>query len=367
MAKIIYGVAGEGFGHSSRAHIIGQWLLDAGHDVMFLVSNKSFRYLGKHFPDRVNNMPGLSFIYYNSTVSFTRTFLHNLTNVPKMLGPGYDVVMNKLWDYDADLVITDFEPFSSFWAKFKSIPCISIDHEHLLTKATYAIPEAPKMVSYLSCTITKNYLAEADAYVILNFFKAPVTCPNAVVLPPVVRKQVLDKSPGKGDHIICYATTRTSLVKFLRVIRKFPNQKFYIYGADQDKTLRNCIFKPHSTEGFLEDLATCKGIIATGGFSLISECLHFRKKMLVIPIKNQYEQMINAINLEANDYALNAPSISEEVLADYIELLDTPAVNADGILWPDNQAVFDGLDSVIKRVTKDKVSLTPVNDLIAVA
>ena len=34
MAKIIYGVAGEGFGHSSRSHLIGQRLLDAGNDVI---------------------------------------------------------------------------------------------------------------------------------------------------------------------------------------------------------------------------------------------------------------------------------------------------------------------------------------------
>ena len=371
MAKIIYGVAGEGFGHSSRAHIIGQWLLDAGHDVIFLVSNKSYRYLGKHFPDRVYNMPGLTFIYYNSSVSFTRTFLHNLTNVPKMLGPGYNVIMNKLWNFEADLVISDFEPFAAFWAKIRSIPCISIDHEQLLTKAQYIEPQAPKVVSYLSVTITKNYLADADAYVILNFFKSPVTCSNAIVLPPVIRQHVLSQKPSHGDHIICYATTRTSIVKFLKIIRKFPQQKFFIYGADQDKTLRNCVFKPHSTDGFLADLASCRGIIATGGFSLISECLHFRKKMLVIPIKNQYEQMVNAVNLESNGYAMNVPEISEEALANYLEFLQTPAADSDGILWPDNKVVFDGLDEVIRRVTNGKVALdaetSKIDDLMAVA
>ena len=34
--------------------------------------------------------------------------------------------------------------------------------------------------------------------------------------------------------------------------------------------------------------------IATPGFSLISACLHFRKKMLLLPIQGQYEQMVNA-------------------------------------------------------------------------
>jgi len=33
MARIIYAVAGEGFGHSSRSHLIGQRLLEANISV----------------------------------------------------------------------------------------------------------------------------------------------------------------------------------------------------------------------------------------------------------------------------------------------------------------------------------------------
>jgi len=43
MAKIIYAVAGEGFGHSSRSHLIGQRFIDAGHDVMFAGSQNQSR------------------------------------------------------------------------------------------------------------------------------------------------------------------------------------------------------------------------------------------------------------------------------------------------------------------------------------
>ena len=48
MAKILYGVAGEGFGHSSRSHLTAQRLIDAGHEVMFAASNKSYKYLEKY-------------------------------------------------------------------------------------------------------------------------------------------------------------------------------------------------------------------------------------------------------------------------------------------------------------------------------
>ena len=63
MARIIYGVAGEGFGHSSRAHIIGRRLIDAGHTVMFAASMKSLVYLRQYFGDAVKEVFGLSFAY----------------------------------------------------------------------------------------------------------------------------------------------------------------------------------------------------------------------------------------------------------------------------------------------------------------
>ena len=63
MAKIIYAVAGEGFGHSSRSHLIGQRFIDAGHDVMFVGSQKSLIYLKQYFKDRVKEIFGLSFAY----------------------------------------------------------------------------------------------------------------------------------------------------------------------------------------------------------------------------------------------------------------------------------------------------------------
>jgi UDP:flavonoid glycosyltransferase YjiC (YdhE family) len=63
MAKIIYGVAGEGFGHSSRSHVIGRHLIDAGHEVLFAASRKSLSYLRKHFGEKVKEIAGLSLVY----------------------------------------------------------------------------------------------------------------------------------------------------------------------------------------------------------------------------------------------------------------------------------------------------------------
>ena len=85
MARILYGVAGEGFGHCSRAHLIGRYLLDAGHDVLFVGFGKAPLYLGPHFGDRAKEILGLSFEYTAGRIDQWRTFQKNLLGFPRMI------------------------------------------------------------------------------------------------------------------------------------------------------------------------------------------------------------------------------------------------------------------------------------------
>ena len=78
MAKIIYAVAGEGFGHSSRSHLIGQRLLDAGHDVVFVGSAKSLVYLKQYFGSHVKEIFGLSFDYQQGHIDPLKTVKKNI-------------------------------------------------------------------------------------------------------------------------------------------------------------------------------------------------------------------------------------------------------------------------------------------------
>jgi len=86
MAKIIYAVAGEGFGHSSRSHLIGQRLIDAGHDVMFVGSQKSLLYLKQYFGQRVKEVFGLSFAFEGQRIDKSETLKRNLLKLPRPTG-----------------------------------------------------------------------------------------------------------------------------------------------------------------------------------------------------------------------------------------------------------------------------------------
>ena len=49
MSRVLYGVSGEGSGHSSRALEIGRYLQSQGHEVHVVSYDRGLRNLAPHF------------------------------------------------------------------------------------------------------------------------------------------------------------------------------------------------------------------------------------------------------------------------------------------------------------------------------
>ena len=355
MAKILYGVAGEGFGHSSRSELLGRRLIEAGHELMFAASRKSLRYLRQGFPGQVYEIYGLSFVYRRGKVHDGYTAWQNLSGYRRGFAVNRRFFKQKVHEFKPDLVISDFEPFSSWWAFRNRIPCISIDHEHMLTLCKLDTIENHRKDRILAKLVTRGYHAWVDAYIILNFFKTPVKGKSVVLTPPVIRNFVQQVSPWSGDHIISYSTDSGPAMRkqFIDVLSRFPDQRFFVYGFDQDLEQRNILFKKTSTENFVHDLAGARGVVATAGFSLISECLHFRKKMLLNPLAGQYEQIVNTHYLQKAGLGIGTRKLTVENMKQFLELVEKPFEPDDSIMLPDNERYFEMVEETFNKVGLD--------------
>jgi len=347
MARIIYGVAGEGFGHSSRSHLIGQRLIDAGHDVMFVGSQKSLMYLKEYFGQRVREIFGLLFAYEDGRVDKSETLRQNLMNLPDGNKLNDELFKEHFEPFGPDLVISDFEPFSAWWAWRNRVPFISIDHEHLLTLCDLEHPDKDWFARLTSGVVTTCYYVGAVRYVILNFFRAPVKIKEAVVAAPIVRPVVTALEASVGDHILIYSTSGKGSERLAKMLGEFGSEKFIVYGFDKEEQHRNCLFKKRSTEGFLLDLASSRGVVASAGFSLISECLYLKKKMYVLPLAGQYEQIINAQYIEDIGLGVSSGQLEAETLRRFLGVVDEPLGDDDRILWPDNEGFFQMLAELL--------------------
>ncbi len=72
--------------------------------------------------------------------------------------------------------------------------------------------------------------------------------------------------------------------------------RWHIFSKHTKKSFveKNCWVRPVNNDDFAESFVSCEGIISGGGFETPAEALYMGKKLLVIPMKNQYEQHCNA-------------------------------------------------------------------------
>ncbi|HSV27013.1 MAG TPA: glycosyltransferase family protein [Sedimentisphaerales bacterium] len=353
MARIIYGVAGEGYGHSTRSHVIAQRLLDRGHDLLLAGSNKSLSYLRQYFGHRVQEVFGLGFEIRNGRVLPLRTVLKNLRKFKEMNSVNGKLRSEHFDPFRPDLVISDFEPFCAHWARRNRVPFVSIDNEHLLTHCRLEAQPADVWSGFMARAVIRSHYWGARAYVVPSFFDAPARKSNVLVVPPVIRQPVMDMTPTEGNHIVVYLTAGHNSDELADMLNSSSGHEFHIYGFDRTDTVGRCMFRSHSTEGFLADLASSKGVVATAGFSLISECIHFRKKLLVLPLEGQYEQLLNADYVESLGLGSRSRQIDEQAISRLIMETEKPVSNDRRILWPDNEKVFVMLDALFQKLGID--------------
>lgn len=351
MARILLGVAGEGFGHSSRSELIGRRLMDAGHEVMFAASAKSLAYLKPLFPGRVEEVHGLCFVVKDGQVLPIPTLMDNIVKYRKGFLTNRRLFSNKVKQFAPELVISDFEPFCAWWADRHHVPCVFIDNEHVLTMAK--LEDVPGWLDRVHAkAVTRGYHTRAKAYVIMNFFSAPLKTKKAVFANPVIRKQVMDLKVKRQSHITVYSTDSRpeTKQKYISIFGRFAPQTFTIYGFGIEEEHCHCYFKKTSTEGFLNDLASGCGVVATAGLSLLSESLYLKKRMFLMPLKGQFEQQVNAVYAQRLGFARCAEDLNESDLKLYFADLDKNFPNDDRILWPDNEAYFGILDQTLQKI-----------------
>src|SRR3989338_5803802 len=346
MAVIFYGVAGEGNGHAIRAKtIIDELKKD---NVVHIFSHgKGYTYLQQFFP--VKRILGFHMYYINNTVSSFLTGIINIAKLPLMALASlqYSIAFVK---HKPAVVITDFEPFALYWAKIFNIPTISIDNQHSITNTKIDKIGGQCLTELYSKIIIRTFLPNPDNTIITTFFPAEITKKNTVLVPPVIKpevqeiknkktkskeqKQKSNAQKNKG-HIFVYQTS-PSYKRMFPILKKI-NKQFIIYGFNKEAKEGNLTFKKFNTEEYLEDLATADVVIINGGFTTLSEALFLEKPIFSIPIKRQFEQIINGHYLNKLQYGMAVKDISEENFTKFLKNKEKYKQNIRKIKWNGNE------------------------------
>jgi uncharacterized protein (TIGR00661 family) len=343
MANILYGVNGEGSGHSSRAREIVAHLQDNGHRVHVASFDRGLRNLKDDF--EVTEIGGLRLTYVHNRVRYGKTVLRNLLHVPQA-ARSIRALERKAQDWDLDLVITDFEPISCHVGHKLGLPVIAIDNQHLLTDTEITYPREYRKEAAATRLVTRLMTPHADAYLVISFF-TPRIKPRkkkTFLFPPILRQEVLQAKPTEGDFVLVYVT---SAADELTAVLKNVRQRFVCYGFNRDGRDGNVEFRKPTTDGFLRDLCGCRAIVANAGFSLISEALYLGKPYLAWPVKRQFEQVFNAFYIGETGYGAYWEDLNKERVESFLFNLDTYRKNLAGYPRVDNSAILAKVDQLI--------------------
>ena len=344
--KILYGVSGEGSGHSSRSKEVLTHLAKK-HKVHVITYGKAYPYLKQYFP--TTEIYGLHLDFKNNKITYTGTFKKNIQNLITS-SQKFKELRALLEHFKPDIIITDFEPTCYYLSKIYNIPLISLDNQHRITNLALDVPKIYRK-DYLLCKLVIHlFIPKADYYFVTSFFNEKIMKKQTFLFPPILRKEVLGLQPTRGNHILVYQTS-TSNQRLLTLLEQIPEQ-FVIYGYNQDKKKGNLLFKTFSTEGFLRDLAACKAVITNGGFTLITEALHLRKPILSEPIQGQFEQIVNAYYLEKLGYGMHRNVVEKKDILLFLQHL--PKYRKRLLTYKNNDTkdLFKQLDKVITSVKK---------------
>ena len=339
MARIVYGVSGEGSGHSSRARVMLNHLTSLGHTVKVVSYDRGYRNLKDDFD--VFETEGLHIASDDNRVSKVKTFTHNLKRISKGQQKVNELRQTLFKSFAPHAVITDFEPMTAYLAHHYELPLISIDNQHRLRYMRYDCPPELAADEKLTRNIIRSMVPSPDVALVTTFYRGEVKNDRTFLFPPILREAVLARRPESGSHILVYLTS--GFESFIDQLAGFGREQFIIYGGGREGREGNLLFKAPSRDGFLDDLATCRAVMATAGFTLITEALHLGKPYLALPMIGQFEQEINAHFLVELGYGMRMRRIRPEAIGHFLYRL--PDLTAKLTEYPaaDNGPILDRL------------------------
>jgi uncharacterized protein (TIGR00661 family) len=351
--KILYGVVGEGMGHAMRSRVILEHLVAQEHDVEIIASGRAVDFLAKRF-EGVNRIHGLHMVYEENRVRPMKTLWSNVltgaTGVPKNIAAYFELITS----FRPGAVISDFESWTYLYAKTHRLPILSIDNMQIINRTTLpaAIVEGHQAEFQLTKAFIKSKLPFCDEYFVTTFFRPEVRKEHTRLFPPILRPEILSANRRSGEHLLVYTTGEGN--EALAATLAKTGFECRIYGMKRDlkeEQVEGALrYQPFSEGKFIDDLASCRAVIAGGGFTLMGEAVYLHKPMLAVPLARQFEQVLNARYLEHEGFGRFAETLDDpKTVHDFLAALPGFEAKLAGYKQDGNREIERAIDEWLDK------------------
>lgn len=352
--RILYGVVGEGMGHAMRSRVVLDHLVSQGHEVEIMASGRAVEYLRTRGFAEVHQIHGLHIVYEDNALRRNKTFWSNLFKGAAGLPKNVEAYFGLLEDFAPEVVISDFESWTYFYAKAHGLPIISVDNMQVINRCTHPpeILEGVRADFEIAKALVKSKLPFCDHYLVTTFFKPEIRKPKTSLHPPILRPEILSAQPSDGEHILVYQTAEGYETLLAALADSGIECRIYGLrrGIEEDQVEGNLRFRPFSEATFIEDLASARAVIASGGFTLMGEAVYLHKPMLAVPLSRMFEQIMNSRYLDYLGYGKYAADLDDAAtIHAFLDRIPSYRAKLEGYVQDGNQDLLGAVDLQLDR------------------
>lgn len=320
MKTIALSCTGEGFGHAARTAALADDLRKKYRVVVFCPRHV-FPFMRDNLGEiDLEEIPYFSFVKHRERIDYARTVWANL---PKTVHFPLAVrkIAKRLRAYNADALISDYDPFGAFAADSIGMPILQINHPSVVLRQRDFSLEA-----ILAKIISLVLMGKYHRKLIVSFYNGDVG--------PLVRRGIQASGGGDEDFFVAYLKPSYRKV-MLQTLRRL--------------SIRNVHVFPDPNKNIIEYLSRCRGVISSAGHQFMSEALVLGKPVFVVPQMGQYEQRLNAEMLEKS--GRGTWSTIDDLDTRLPEFVHNIAAYPRPSMAPEIQYRFDNdIDRVVRKI-----------------
>lgn len=328
--KYLFIIQGEGRGHLTQAISLAQIIQSKGHEVVGALVGSSKgdavqAFFKQSFPSEIIPFasPALAYSRKTKALSVSKTVFALLCNFKRYYRSLFEID-NHIQELEPDVIVNFYDTLGGIHQTLfkKKAPMVCMAHQYLMLHSGFLHPQGNFLNRVLVNFNTKITALGAEKKLALSFYKGE-SDKTIYLVPPLLRREVKKLQPEAGDYFLAYVTQQSMADEIVAWQKQYPETVVHCFSdklkeKEVEEVSPNLFFHKIDGTRFLEMMRKCRGLISTAGFESVCEAMLLGKPVLMVPLKNHYEQTCNALDGEQSGAGLYRKTFAVSDFTEFI-------------------------------------------------
>jgi len=308
--KFLFLVQGEGRGHMTQAITLSKILRENGHEVVGAVIGRSERreipsFFFQKINTKVHTIDSPNFVVgdKNKQVEIFQTIVYNLKRGNRFI-KSLKTIHKVVKETSPDVIVNFYELLCGlYYLRYRpKAKHYCIGHQYLIYHPEFVFPNKHYLDKFFLSLNTLITSIGASQKLALSFHDM-VDLPHKklYVMPPLLRQEILEMQPNKGDYIMGYMLNSGYSEDIVKWHENHENVELHFFWDQKDaleetRINNNLTFHKINDVKFIQYLKDCRAFASTAGFESVCEAMYLGKPIMMIPTAGHFEQECNALD-----------------------------------------------------------------------